>query len=96
MKYLPAILLSLFLLTITLTWDSVPGAVGYKMYCGSSSGVYAAPVEVTTGVEYDVTLPGDYYCAVTAYSTTEESGYSNELFFHIPLGAPTNLRLKTL
>jgi hypothetical protein len=56
---------------------------GYRIYYGDTSGVYAAPVEVTdiTATSIALSLPsGSYYVAMTAMNRNgDESGYSNEV-----------------
>lgn len=74
----------------TLIWDApttnmdgtpITDLAGFKVYFGSTPGVYEIPVDA--GVETTYTVigfnPGTYYFAVTAYDTAgNESGYSNE------------------
>jgi hypothetical protein len=81
---------------VTLAWDApttytdgtaaTPTAVaGYRIYYGTSSGIYTKSVDVasagTTPVAYTLILShGTYYFAVTAICTDgPESDYSNEL-----------------
>ena len=75
-----------------------PGELGYKVYCGGTSVAYGIPVDVGAPQEHPISIPGNYYCAVTAYNDAGESGFSKEIFFIIRAvpGAPTNLRLKML
>lgn len=98
MHKIAGLFLSVFLLTVTLTWDASEFANGYKAYCGGASGSYGTPVDTGATLEHPISTPGTYYCAVTAYNENGESGYSNEVFFTIrPIpGAPGNLRLKVL
>ena len=78
---------------IALAWDASAGATGYKVYCGTATGVYAAPVDVAAALTKTVTLnPGSNYCAVTAYNAVAESAKSNELAIPLPPGVPGNLR----
>ena len=73
--------------TVTLIWDSAPSATGYKVYSGTSSGAYGAPVDignVTTFRIANLQSGATYYFAVTAYNSTGESGYSNEVSKSIP------------
>ena len=79
--------------TVTLQWNSVAEADGYKIYWGTASHTYngTATHPVTSGTinsPYDVgnntsgvivLNPGTYYFAVTAYNNYGESGYSEEL-----------------
>lgn len=59
---------------VTFTWDASSGAVGYRAFCGSATGVYApAPVFDLIGApimnSFAVTTfsPGVYFCALKAY-----------------------------
>jgi hypothetical protein len=74
---------------VSLEWDpnGESDLAGYKVYFGTASGVYGAPITVagtSPNPTYTVTglLPGNtYYFAVTAYNTSGlESGYSNEVY----------------
>ncbi len=86
----------------TFSWDAVPGAAGYRAYCGSATGVYAtaplfdltaAPVMTSKAIALD---PGTYFCVMRAYAsaTQPESANSNEATVTIPaLSAPANFKL---
>ena len=69
---------------VTLEWNPVSGAAGYKMYYRSAdapAGEYQPGIDVganTTGTIPD--LDGPYYFAVTAYNAFGESAYSAEVF----------------
>jgi hypothetical protein len=70
---------------VSLAWDASasPDISGYKLYRGTGSGSYDAPVEVGNQTAYTVTglTAGTYYFAVTAVNTTgDESDFSNEVF----------------
>lgn len=75
---------------ITLIWDpnSESDLAGYKVYFGTTSRTYGAPIILGKVTTYTVTglTPGvTYYFAVTAYNTAGlESGYSNEVSATIP------------
>jgi hypothetical protein len=61
--------------SVTLVWDAntETDIAGYKMYVGTASGTYAAPVDVGKVTTYCVTnlVSGTtYYFAVTAYNTS--------------------------
>jgi hypothetical protein len=69
---------------VTLQWDANTESdlAGYKVYIGTASGVYGAPMVIGKLTTYTfANLPaGTYYFAVTAYDTAGfESGYSNEV-----------------
>jgi hypothetical protein len=81
---------------VSFAWDAPVGggATGYKLYCGSATGVYGAPVDVP-GATLTKTLTlngGPNFCAVTAYNAVAESAKSNEVSVPLPPGAPPNLR----
>ncbi len=77
--------------TVSLAWDMpttyVDGTpltdlAGFKVYCGTASGVYPQVVDVRNATSFSSgTLgPGIYYFAVTAYdSYGSESEFSNEI-----------------
>jgi len=71
--------------TATLTWnpDASTNLAGYKVYLGTSSGVYSSSVSVGNVTSYTVSNLGvgnTYYFAVTAYNSSGvESGFSNEV-----------------
>lgn len=69
--------------TIGLGWDPVPGALGYRVYYGPSSGQYTGFVDVgaTTAVSLDGFADcSNHYVAVKAYNSLGESvGFSNEV-----------------
>jgi chitodextrinase len=73
-----------------LTWDAVdpvahPSLLGYRIYYGTAPGVYDQPLGTGTQVAFINTnaqvilSSGTYYFAVTAYSLTKESDFSNEV-----------------
>ena len=69
---------------VTLQWDAnaETDLVGYKVFWGTASRTYGAPVtlgKVTTYKVEGLTTPGVYYFAVTAFNAAGESGYSNEV-----------------
>ena len=65
---------------------------GYKMYCGSQTGVYTSTTDIpnasTTSLPVSSAAPsdGEYYCALTAYGPTGESAKSAEAHFFIVSG----------
>jgi hypothetical protein len=81
---------------VSLAWDpsATPTVTGYKIYVGTASRVYQAPITIGNQTTYTVTglAPGStFYFAATAYDTNgNESDFSNEVFKSIPaVGAPT-------
>jgi fibronectin type 3 domain-containing protein len=71
--------------TASLTWspDTSTNLAGYKVYVGTSSGVYSSSVNVGNVTTYAVTNLGigtTYYFAVSAFNSSGiESGFSNEV-----------------
>jgi hypothetical protein len=71
--------------TANLTWspDTSTNLAGYKIYVGTSSGVYSSAVNVGNVTTYAVTNLGigtTYYFAVSAFNSSGiESGFSNEV-----------------
>ena len=72
--------------TASLTWSpdtSTNTLAGYKVYVGTSSGVYSSSVNVGNVTTYAVTNLGigtTYYFAVSAFNSSGiESGFSNEV-----------------
>jgi hypothetical protein len=72
---------TLLLALITLAWDGVTEATSYKLYWGTSSGVYLYSQEGITATQYmvNISTPGRYFFVVTALNESGESGYSNEV-----------------
>ncbi|SPD74009.1 exported hypothetical protein [uncultured Desulfobacterium sp.] len=65
---------------VTLQWNSVAEADGYKVYYGPESGDYTSSQDVASQTDCSLSLdPGTYYFAVTAYNSYGESGYSDEI-----------------
>ena len=74
---------------IKLAWDpnTEPDVAGYRVYYGTASRTYGAPINVGNVTSYTVTgltIGATYYFAVTAYDTADtaynESGFSNEVY----------------
>ena len=70
--------------SVSLSWhpNTEPDIAGYKVYWGTSSGVYGqfSDVSQTTASVSDLTVGVRYYFAVTAYNEAGlESGYSEEV-----------------
>lgn len=72
-------------LSAVVAWDPnvESDLMGYKLYVGTSSGVYGSPIDVGTFTDYEVRNlePGRaYYFSVTAYDLSgNESTYSDEI-----------------
>ena len=92
-----AIVTSAYAAQVSFAWDAPVGggATGYKLYCGSATGVYGAPVDVPGAATLTKTLTlnaGPNFCAVSAYNAVSESAKSNEVSVPLPPGTPPNLR----
>jgi hypothetical protein len=78
--------------TVTLEWDPVSGAAGYRIYYGTTQGgpYFQSPgngVDAGNVTAFTVTgLAGRarYFFVTTAFNATSESNYSNEVFKDIP------------
>lgn len=74
------------------TDGSVANITGFIVYCGASSGNYTISYDVNNGAARTTLISnvipgsGKFYCAMTAYSSLGESGYSNELFLTVTSG----------
>ena len=68
---------------VTMAWDASSGdPAGYRIYFGTSTGVYTGNVDVGNVTEYTLAgLAADttYYFVVRAYNESGESGNSNEV-----------------
>ncbi len=67
---------------VTLSWNSVSNATGYKVKYATSSGNYTTVVDVGNVTSYNVTNLTNgttYYFAVVAYNSAGTSGNSNEV-----------------
>jgi hypothetical protein len=73
-----------FAADVPLAWDAStsPDVTGYKVYVGTASRTYGAPITIGNQTTYTVTglSAGTYYFAVTAINAGgDESDYSNEV-----------------
>src|SRR6266446_704159 len=81
--------------SVTLAWDAntAPNIVGYRLYTGTTSGVYTQQIEVGNNTSTSVSNLVDgttYFFAVTDYNTSGvESAYSNQVSYTAPLATPT-------
>jgi hypothetical protein len=69
---------------VNLAWDASvsPNIAGYKVYVGTVTRTYGAPIVIGNQTTYTVTGlgPGTYYFAVTAFNAAgDESDFSNEV-----------------
>lgn len=83
---------------VNITWNSVSGAIGYKVYIGTASGTYTEPAATVAGSVYSYAATGltngtTYYFVVKAINPGGDSPNSSEVSA-MPLtvpGAPTNV-----
>jgi hypothetical protein len=75
-----------FAAPLTVAWDAVPGATGYRLHYGAASRHYTATVDVgptTTAALSGLDPAAPSYIAVTAYNDVgAESHCSNEVLFN--------------
>lgn len=87
---------------VSLAWDAStsPNIAGYRVYVGTASRTYTAPITIGNQTTYTVTAlgPGTFYFAVTAFNTAgNESDFSNEVSTTIATGTtPPNLHVPTI
>jgi hypothetical protein len=73
---------------VSLAWDAVSGAAGYKVHYGTATGSYSSNVDAQTATSYTVANLIDgarYFFAVQAYNSTTTSAYSTEFAYTVPL-----------
>jgi Malectin domain len=75
-----------FAAPLTVAWDAVPGAAGYRLHYGDASRHYTATVDVgptTMAALSDLDPVGPSYLTVTAYTAGgDESPFSNEILYN--------------
>ena len=84
---------------LTLAWDlnADPQVVGYRLYCGTSSGEYTMMMDA--GQQATATMTGlkankTYYFAVTAYDVeNNESSFSEEVVYQCDSGSEKDLEI---
>mgnify|MGYP001582576303 CR=1 FL=1 len=90
-------------LTASWTANTESDLAGYKVYYGTATKTYGAPIDVgkvvTTYTVTELTEQKTYYFAVTAYDTAgNQSGFSNEASGTVPdqtpPAAPTGMTVK--
>ncbi len=71
---------------ITVAWSGSPGATGYRLFVGGSTGNYTNSYEVGPSATYCVPVsPGTtVYLAVTAYNGAQQSRFSDEVIYTAP------------
>ena len=78
---------------LSLAWDPVPNATGYRLHYGIGSRNYSSSIDAQNSTT--VTVPGltdgaRYYFAVKAYNSTTTSDFSNEVSGVVPASAATS------
>lgn len=78
---------------ITLKWNAntEQDLAGYKLYHGTQTATYEAPMILGTQTSYTLNVPGhgEHFFALTAYDTSfNESGFSNEVVHIVDEQAP--------
>src|SRR5258707_15670013 len=76
--------------SVTLTWDpySIPNLAGYRLYSGTTPGVFTQRIEVgnsTTISVSDLTEGQTYFFAVTAYNTSGAESPPSNISYTVPL-----------
>ena len=84
---------TIFGASVTLGWtpSGSPGVTGYKIYYGNASRSYTQKIDAKNTTTYTVSNLDNtkqYYFAITAYTTTSESYFSNEVSLP-PAASPT-------
>lgn len=76
--------------SVSLTWDVVSGATGYKVLRGTSSGVYDLTNTVTANAYFDATAVGgtEYFYVVQATNASGSSAFSTEVMATPTIAAP--------
>src|SRR5438105_1019392 len=81
--------------SVGLAWDrsADPSVSGYRLHCGTHSGVYTQTIEIgnaTTTLVSNLVSGTRYFFAVTAYNAAGlESPPSNEASYAVPAATPT-------
>jgi hypothetical protein len=79
---------------VTLTWEpnAEPDLAGYRIYYGTSSGIYPNDIDVYNSTTYtilDLEEDQTYYFSASAYNYSgDESGFSNEVIYLSEAEAP--------
>ncbi len=78
---------------VLLSWyaSTESDLAGYRIYFGSASGVYGAPIDVGNVTIHKLSglTTGTWYFAITAYNSSGlESGYSNEVIATVTDAGP--------
>lgn len=77
---------------VTLAWNAATNSTGYKVHYGTQSKNYPSAVDAGSQTNYtltNLTAGQTYYMAATAYNSSGESTYSNEITYTVPPAACT-------
>lgn len=66
---------------VTFVWDPEPGASGFKIYYGPSTGFYTNVVDVGDCTNTTILTAGTNYFVATAYNDAGESNFSTEVMW---------------
>jgi len=81
-------------ISITISWSSVTGATGYRIFRSASSTGTFAQVGTSTTTSYTdtgLTAGTTYYYEVAAYNSDNGTGYQSAAFSATTMGIPTGL-----
>ena len=87
--------------SLSLAWDrsADPSVSGYRLHCGTHSGVYTQTIEIgnaTATLISNLVEGATYFFAVTAYRTASlESSLSNEVSYRVPVSRTATTRSRT-
>jgi hypothetical protein len=73
---------------VSLSWNPSPMATGYKLYVGATSGNYTQMFDAGNNLSFSLMnlTPGiSYFFAVTCYDSIEESDFSSEAVYVVPM-----------
>lgn len=79
--------------SVTLAWDPVSEATGYRLYYGTSTGSHPESIDAGDVIQYEVAGLEEgvtYYFVVRAYDSTRESADSNEVSYSVPLSTASD------
>jgi fibronectin type 3 domain-containing protein len=84
---------------ITVSWNPVTGATGYRIYRSSSASGTYTQVGTSTGASYintGLTSGAIYYYKVSAYNSSEESAQSDQVVGMIMPSVPSGLTVSSV
>jgi len=66
---------------VLIGWDGSDGATGYRLWWGTSDGIYDNSQDVGDVLQSDIPAPIGSYIAATAYNEYGESDFSESIFY---------------